>query len=95
MVKPKGGRGKVAPYKSTHVRVPEPIKEQIQRLIDEWHEKQGSTQDDENLLTGINNLLTDYDTVVEMAREIVKKKKSAKVSLQLLIKELFGRDVEL
>lgn len=95
MVKPKGGRGKVAPYKSTHVRVPEPIKEQIQRLIDDWHESQGLTQWEENLLTGLNNPLTDYDKVVEIAREIVSKKKSARVSLQLLIKQLFDKDVEL
>jgi len=95
MAKPKGGRGRVAPYKSTHVRVPEPIKEQIQGLIDDWHEKQGSTQGDENLLTGINNQLTDFYTIVEIARDIISKKKSARVSLQLLIKQMFGKDVKL
>lgn len=28
----KGGRGKVAPYKTTHYRIPEPIKESVERF---------------------------------------------------------------
>jgi hypothetical protein len=31
-----GGRGHKAPYKSTHVRVPEPIKDKVEKLIDEY-----------------------------------------------------------
>jgi len=34
MDKPKGGRGKRAPYESTHVRVPLPIKHRVEELID-------------------------------------------------------------
>ena len=37
-MKPKGGRGKTAPYKTTHLRVPEPIKDRIQSLIDDYRE---------------------------------------------------------
>lgn len=37
-MKPKGGRGKTAPYKSTHLRVPEPIKDRIQAIIDDYRE---------------------------------------------------------
>lgn len=40
MVKPVGGRGNKAPYESTHVRVPLPIKADVQALIDEFREKQ-------------------------------------------------------
>jgi len=40
MVKPVGGRGIKAPYESTHVRVPLPIKADVQALIDEFREKQ-------------------------------------------------------
>ncbi len=40
MVKPVGGRGNKAPYESTHVRVPVPIKSQVQALIDEFRERQ-------------------------------------------------------
>ncbi len=38
MPKPKGGRGKIAPYRTTHLRVPEPIKDQIQSIIDDYRE---------------------------------------------------------
>lgn len=40
MVKPVGGRGIKAPYESTHVRVPVPIKAKVQALIDEFRESQ-------------------------------------------------------
>ncbi|KAM3104927.1 hypothetical protein [Phormidesmis sp. 146-33] len=39
MAKPVGGRGNKAPYESTHVRVPIPIKSEVQALIDEFREK--------------------------------------------------------
>jgi ribosomal 50S subunit-associated protein YjgA (DUF615 family) len=35
-----GGRGNKAPYESTHVRVPLPIKADVQALIDEFRERQ-------------------------------------------------------
>jgi hypothetical protein len=34
MSKPKGGRGKNAPYKTKHIRVPEPIAPQVDTLIE-------------------------------------------------------------
>ncbi len=40
MVKPVGGRGLKAPYETTHVRVPIPIKASVQALIDEFRERQ-------------------------------------------------------
>jgi vacuolar-type H+-ATPase subunit I/STV1 len=40
MVKPVGGRGLRAPYETTHVRVPIPIKASVQALIDEFRERQ-------------------------------------------------------
>jgi hypothetical protein len=40
MTKPVGGRGNKAPYESTHVRVPIPIKKEVQALIDEFREGQ-------------------------------------------------------
>jgi hypothetical protein len=38
MDKPKGGRGHRAPYRTTHLRVPEPIKDELQTRIDQWRE---------------------------------------------------------
>jgi hypothetical protein len=39
MPKPKGGRGKKAPYEAQMMRVPVPIKPAIQRLIDDYKEE--------------------------------------------------------
>jgi hypothetical protein len=36
MPKPKGGRGKAAPYQTRQVRVPEPIIVQVDNLIEEY-----------------------------------------------------------
>ncbi|MEA5619738.1 hypothetical protein VB711_18095 [Cronbergia sp. UHCC 0137] len=38
MAKPKGGRGKSAPYTTRQVRVPEPIISQVDKLIELYHE---------------------------------------------------------
>jgi hypothetical protein len=38
MVKSKGGKGKRASYKTTVVRVPEPVLAEVQRIIREFHE---------------------------------------------------------
>lgn len=57
----KGGRGKQAPYGSTHCRVPEPCKETVQVISDTWkhllsHEEgEAKTQ---NLLTDVQNIVT-------------------------------------
>jgi hypothetical protein len=53
MVKPVGGRGNKAPYESTHVRVPVPIKSQVQALIDEFREHQ--TLEPRKSLTGLDD----------------------------------------
>ena len=36
MVKPKGGRGHTAPYEQKHVRVPLPVLEQVNKIIDDY-----------------------------------------------------------
>jgi hypothetical protein len=64
MNKPVGGRGIKAPYKSTHVRIPEPIKDRVEHLkelylngeleqYDELIAKNAKlVEDHENVLTG-------------------------------------------
>ncbi len=101
MNKPKGGRGKTAPYETTHVRVPLPIKDQVTALIEQWHNSHGSTQDDrettvtDNPLTGKEKPLTDIMEVVEIAHQILRQKKSARASMGTLIKAIFDEEVEL
>ena len=50
MVKAKGGRGQKLPYEQTHVRVPLPIKDQIQKLIDNYRASAlgGETNEDQS-----------------------------------------------
>jgi hypothetical protein len=38
MPKPKGGRGKAAPYTTRQVRVPEPVIPQVDRLIEKYQD---------------------------------------------------------
>jgi hypothetical protein len=38
MEKPVGGRGKKAPYQTITIRVPLPIKDKVEKLIDEYHQ---------------------------------------------------------
>jgi hypothetical protein len=46
MIKPKGGRGQKAPYETAQVRVPVPIKPQVERLIEKYRTSvlQGSNE---------------------------------------------------
>jgi hypothetical protein len=86
MSKPVGGRGNKAPYETTHVRVPTPIKPEIERLIEEFRE--GRTQQQENPLTSLED-------VILTAREILKQKKSARVSIEKLLTVIYGQNVTL
>lgn len=86
MSKPVGGRGIKAPYKTTHVRVPEPIKAEIERIIDRY--KEGGKTESSNLLTGI-------DEAVTIAKAILISKKSARQSMQKLLTAIYGQNVVL
>lgn len=52
MTIPKGGRGKKAPYETQQMRVPIPIKDQVNSLIAKFR---GEVLDDNNLLEPVNN----------------------------------------
>jgi hypothetical protein len=80
----RGGRGVKAPYESTHVRIPLPIKDRVEILSKAY--KDGTLDDLEPKTVDLNN-------AIELAREILKKKKSARVSLENLLKAIYGQDV--
>lgn len=86
MSKPVGGRGQKAPYETTHVRVPVPIKPDVERLIDQF--KEGISRETENSLTSI-------DDAVAIAKGVLLSKKSARVSMQKLLTAIYGQNVEL
>ncbi len=84
MVKPVGGRGVKAPYETTHVRVPEPIKPQVERLIEQFR----SGGDSHSL-----NPLTSLDDAAATAKGILLQKKSARISMQKLLTAIYGENV--
>ena len=81
MNKPKGGRGKQASYKSTHVRIPETLKERVEQLKDLYFS--GKFDENANLaleldrvyheyinsLTGNDNITNDDDIAGDMSLE--------------------------
>jgi len=79
----RGGRGVKAPYESTHVRVPMPVKDRVEDLIKAY--KDGRMDEKKEL--------PPVEEVVEIARDILKKRKSAKVSVESLLTAIYGKDV--
>lgn len=85
MSKPKGGRGRKAPYETTHVRVPVPIKPMIEKAIQQFYE--GGENSDSELLS--------LDESLELAQQILKQKKSARVSMEKLLTAIYRTDISL
>lgn len=81
MAVPKGGRGHKAPYETTHVRVPVPIKEEVERLILAF-------KDDEQA-DSIKHPI-DLAEATVLAKKILSQKKSARVSMENLLTAIYG-----
>lgn len=79
----RGGRGVKAPYESTHVRIPLPIKDRVEALSKAF--KDGRLEDESNFPT--------VDDAVETARKILKQKKSARISLESLLTSIYGQNI--
>lgn len=86
MVKPVGGRGLKAPYETTHIRVPVPIKPEVERLIERFRDG-GETQSE--------NTLTSFDDAVVIAKNILTQKKSSRASMSKLLTAIYGQNVTL
>jgi hypothetical protein len=81
----KGGRGLKAPYETTHVRVPVPIKEKVQKIIDDYKNDIADTEND----------ILEYEQAVELANKILKSKKGAAISLSKLLTGIYAIDTSL
>lgn len=79
----RGGRGVKAPYETTHVRIPVDIKERVEELSKAY--KDGR-------LNELSEPIS-FDDAVDLARQILKKKKSARISLESLLTGIYGKDV--
>lgn len=112
MNKPVGGRGKKAPYETTHVRIPVNIKDRVEKLKEQFVSGQLDFVDEltaENnklaneyrkLLTGnsqndnsSNNSLTSLDTVLNLAKDILKQKRSARESIAKLLTAMYNQKI--
>jgi len=97
----KGGRGLKAPYDSTHVRVPVPLKAKVEGMIARYKEcldvdmAVSSLVNPENPLTDNSENLLTVNEAVELATKILVQKKSAKVSLSKLLSAIYGQEIVL
>lgn len=79
---PKGGRGHTVPYKSKVLRVPEPILEDVEKLIDNFYSQTP------------NSSLIDSTAAVLIAKDILTQnkvsKRPTKNCLEKLLQSLYG-----
>jgi hypothetical protein len=85
MNKPKGGRGHRVPYASRTIRVPDPIRDRVEQVIQDFY-----GEPTEN--AGLTQTLPE---ALETAEAILKSKKGARESLRRLLAVLYGTDVTL
>lgn len=83
----KGGRGKKAPYDSTHVRVPLPVKDEVDAIIERFRNGGRIQQELVNKY--------DLDRAIQLAHDVLKQKKSARVTLSKFLSEMYGQDINL
>lgn len=113
MNKPVGGRGNSAPYKSTHVRIPEPIKDRVENLKRLYFS--GDLEEHDRLIAENSELANKYrekdlgvdeikdkrecsfnkDDLLVLGRDILKQKKSARVSVLKLLTALCDEEIRL
>ena len=80
--KPKGGRGHHAPYLTTHLRVPIPVKDEVQGIIDRYRE---------DLLAGrqLQDVPSSYEvkTAIAILTEALSLKANAGGAIKAKIRE--------
>jgi hypothetical protein len=65
MDKPIGGRGRKAPYETTHVRIPVDLKSQVEELVNNYRNN-GLVAVEKNNDNANKNLSINYDELVEI-----------------------------
>ena len=87
MSKPVGGRGKKAPYQTAVVRVPVELIPLIERLCEVYRD---GIERGINLGTGNDLLLINKAQLEEQALILLKRKKSARATLDNLLQVIFS-----
>jgi hypothetical protein len=90
--KPKGGRGKIAPYQTVTVRIPLPIKPMVDKLSDDFRESSLIP-----IIAAIKERETKAipleDAIIKAQEIIYKGKKASKVSIERLLEDIYGQKV--
>jgi hypothetical protein len=100
----KGGRGHVAPYETTHARIPVVIKSYVNFVSDSFKQSVEDGTDGNFVLTLEStmenitmNKAVNENNIRQLALEVVKlkkQKKSTKVALDNLLTAILGEDYE-
>jgi hypothetical protein len=98
----KGGRGHVAPYETTHARIPVPIKDYVRFVSDSFKQSVENGTDGNFMLildSTVERISTQKDVnenkLKELARELVKlrsQRKSTKVAMDNLLTAILGEE---
>jgi len=87
MNKPLGGRGKKAPYETTHLRIPVPIKIDIEKLIENYR-----LSVIDGIETHDNGLMSVEDAKL-LTRKLIKAKTSKIDTLIKLLTSIYGVEI--
>jgi hypothetical protein len=100
----RGGRGHVAPYQTTHARIPVAIKSYIEFVSNSYKQSVEDSTDGNFVLTLEStmenitmNKAVNENNIRQLALEVVKlkkQKKSTKVALNNLLTAILGEDYE-
>jgi len=90
--KPKGGRGKIAPYQTVTVRIPLPIKPMVDKLSEDYRE---------SAIVPILHAIKEKESeiiplkiaIIKAEEIIYKGKKGSKVSIEKLLEAIYGQKV--
>ena len=87
MTKPIGGRGKKAPYETTHLRIPIPIKPQIESMIEAYRL---------SVIDGIdspNSDLLPLGDAIELSKKLLRSKTAKTDTIVKLLTGIYGSEV--
>jgi len=87
MTKPIGGRGKKAPYETTHLRIPIPIKPQIESMIEAYRL---------SVIDGIDSPKSDLlplGDAIELSKKLLRSKTAKTDTIVKLLTGIYGSEV--
>ena len=87
MSKPIGGRGKKAPYETTHLRIPIPIKPQIESMIEAYRL---------SVIDGIDSQESDVlplGDAIELSKKLLKSKTAKPDTLAKLLTAIYHTEI--